>query len=263
MIHSGKKILSVIFAIFVLLNSVFTFNSEAASKKVTVYVVTSIKQDNEKADKFQYTSNGLLKKSKHAKYIYDGKLLKKQIGIGDNKNLYNRTYEYNSKGQVIKHSGPIPFDNEDGSIMTGYEEITYDNKGRISKTKNFEGWYDGSSKISYNKKNKVSKRKIRIVTEKDSHYDTYKYYYDKKGYLRKSIYHCQQMKSSSVTYYKNSYDKNGCVVKIKIKGSYDAVYKLTYKKLKVPASYKKVIEKQQMAIIPSAVSVGTFSSFGK
>ena len=55
MIHSRKKILSVIFVLFILLNSAFTVNNEAASKNVMFFVFSSFKKNNKSNDHYLYS----------------------------------------------------------------------------------------------------------------------------------------------------------------------------------------------------------------
>lgn len=266
MIHSRKKILSVIFVLFILLNSAFTVNTEAASKKVTVYVVTSIQKNTSSNDHYfyRYNEDGLLIQSKHLIYEYDGNKLKKQTNRYGKSVNSDRKYEYNSKGQLIKHSGPVDKIKNHSYVshVTGYYKFSYNGGGRIKKIKAYTGFCDEIATITYNSKKKISKISDTIYTDTERYTNTSKYYYDKKGYVRKLEYTSGDDNKKSVKIYKNTYDKNDCVVKIEVstKGYEKTdVYKLTYKKMKVPASYKKTIENQQMALIPTGVYLGYYN----
>lgn len=267
MIRSRKKILSVIFVLFILLNSTFSVNTEAASKKVTVYVVTEIQKNTSINDHqaFHYNDDGLLVRSDHIIYEYDGNKLKSQYNKSGRCIDCDRKYEYNSKGKLIKHSGPVLKikGNEWVGSTTGYYKFSYNGGGRIKKIKGYDGHGNVTATITYNSKNKISKVNELLVTDQGKNHYTSKYYYDKKGYVRKQVYSMSSNSENtkSEVNYKNTYDKNGCVVKIeaKTKGSSESdVYKLTYKKMKVPASYKKTIENQQMALIPTGVYLGYY-----
>lgn len=263
-----RKMISLFLVLLIILNVIPAQNVDAASKKVSVYVVKKIineKGDSSYIKEFTYTSKGLKKsmnyyykgstKETPTKYYYNGKKLKRVT------NNFDPSFKYNKKGQLIFVKHDIK---EDG--WTFDDSINYDKKNRISSVKkhsqNANQNNTNTWKYKYNKKNLVTKatcKTKKIINwgagESDQIYEystSKSCKYDKNGNLTKLIN--KQTNETIKTTYKNTYDSNGCVVKIVAKSNGDIkkqTYTITYEKIMVPKSYEKVIKEQQDYIIPS------------
>ncbi len=265
-----------IFLVFILLISLVASNEcDAASKKVTLYVVSEIKIENDSGTityKYSYNEHGLKAYKVHynerekyySKYTYSGKKIKKISGNESNFKKY--IFKYNKKGYPIFEKGI----DVEGWVFD--YTFSYDKKSRIKKIKyHAANDYTNNNidwKYSYNKKNQVTKIKgnqTKVIDYKKAPV-TYKsiisktYKYDKKGYISKITE--KNANNIATTTYKNTYDKNGCVTKVIKKsnsgpGSENTTYILSYKKITVSKTYEKLIKEQQNGLIPSGFSYDT------
>ena len=244
-----SKILSFILALCLVL-TVPTYNAEAASKKVTLYVVSRITTSDDLDLQYTYNSNGLLIKRKNTsslsqsmgtdiKLSYSGKKLVKFSGDTKQKLTFDKNgrlikkrdnllyiYFYNKKGQLKR------VEESNGFIFREYQ---YDKKGRLITEKQEEEIFDEATMM-------MVRTGKKIVVSKIS--------YNPKGYIKKI-----KMPQSNATYsYSYKFNKNGLPTKIKIKSSGSVIVsKITYKAITVPKSYVNVIKKQRHYILQPAL----------
>lgn len=272
--HIKKRTISFMLALLVLCTVAYPSSSEAASKKVSIYVVSKV-ISNEGNIEYTYNTNGLIKtcSRQNTKYYYKGKVLKKEVSsytqnTGDQKSVtkYDKkgnvisiqeinadgtiassskyTYKYNSKGNKVSEKRK-----QSGTVTT--IKYKYDKKGRLSKS--IGNPYTDS--YTYDKNNNIIKLLITATGHKASDFSrVYNYKYDKYGYvtaidIKESIDKASQTTSKN---YKYSRDKNGLITKCTIKvsgaeasGKSSITKKYKYKKITVPKSYEKTILKQQ------------------
>ena len=254
-----SKILSFILALCLVL-TVPTYNAEAASKKVTLYVVSRITTSDNLDLQYTYNSNGLLIKRKNTsslhqsmgtdiKLSYSGKKLVKVSGNTKQKLTFDKngrlikkranvlyTYSYNKKGQLKRVEEP------DGYV---YREYQYDKKGRLITEKQDEEIFDEASMM-------MVRTGKKIVVSKIS--------YNPKGYIKKIKK--PQSNGNLTNSYSYKFNKNGLPTKIKIKGSSSVkVFKITYKAITVPKSYVNVIKEQRHYILQPALDPYGFYGF--
>ncbi len=254
-----ERLMAAILSICILLSGfAIKIDTEAASKK-TIYVIKSVKyykfeeyykdkSENKKSvkdlkdsdftyyqtDTYSYNKKGLItvKNMDTAKttFKYKGsKLVSDKIGNQKGKYTYR-------KGKVSQYKQTY-----DGNFFL--RKYTYDSKGRLKSYKetmtNFEGF--GSFKYSYNKKNQVTKFSNKV-------FGTKKMSYNADGTLKKLIY------NKEIYNYDYKKDSNGnvtVVTRTRKSENETMITKrvITYKKVSVPASYVKTINKQQKYVM--------------
>ena len=246
-----KKTFNVIVALLMVLTMTFGTGipSFAASKKKTVYVISSItvkttNNYNKKTTKdtytFKYNKNGLIKKVNmkssdksaenvyYAKYTYKGKkITKAYIQQGDGA---PSKYKYSwKKGKITK-----------ADDKANYMSFTYNyENGRISE-------YRASASYTVSLKYDEQGRLIRNGKSV--------YEYDSNGFIA-------QNKEYSTSFTYTNTVKSGRVTKIKMKSNYNSgTITIKYKKLKVPSDYKKLVDKQKnYMLLTHCYKVSTYS----
>ena len=207
---------------------------DAAGKKVTVYVLSSI-ENNYGKETLKYNKSGLIVKR-------------------STNGTTSTVYKYDKKKRlkkVINKAAP-------GTIRHNTVTYSYDKKGRIKKM-NSVGSHTSNTytfTFSYDKKNRAKSAVLNI----DGHNSTYKYKYNKKNLITdvqstSSISHYQYDGCGNLIYdgthvYQNSYNKNKYLTKRYFTVSeddYEITYK--YKKIKVDKKYLKSIKKQQWSLL--------------
>lgn len=262
--NKSMKFFSVLLAVVIFISSlnINTVKVDAASKK-TIYVIKSVKyyrfeeyykdkSENKKSvkdlkdsdftyyqtDTYSYNKKGLITVHNHKSDMDTEKTTFKYKGsklvsdkIGNQKGKY--TYR---KGKVSQYKQTY-----DGNFFL--RKYTYDSKGRLKSYKetmtNFEGF--GSFKYSYNKKNQVTKFSNKA-------FGTKKMSYNADGTLKKLIY------NKEIYNYDYEKDSNGnvtVVTRTRESENETMITKrvITYKKVSVPASYVKTINKQQKYVM--------------
>ena len=245
-----KKALAVNLAACVMF-SVFstTMNSEAASGKTTVYVVSKIseKGDTDSYLEFKYNSKGLLVETRHPNPSYS------ENGSGTvdsiNKFSYNKAnkikkIEYIAgydatkdvtvikykKGNVVSKKTKTAPDGKKYKALNSVKSFKYDSDDKLKSTSAFSYTYD-------------KKGRIKAITSSTDAKTKRTYSYDKKGYVKSylDISNNPEGVSKKTVKFKNSY-KSGRLVKRNN-------YKISYKKISIPKSSKELVEKQQRSII--------------
>ena len=261
-----KKVLAVILAAGIMVSSFSTtIDSEAASKKQTVYVVTKIEYSGKhKAGgvpinvfprrTFEYNKNGLVEKI-HApqlavkdsyadvrvEYFYKGEKVVKVNDVG----LYTdfnftfkliRNKKGNITGRMVRYNWIT--NPKTGKVVAFKKDkydspYKYDASNRIISGGEVEGNWGVIGQYTYDKKG-------RIKTYKRNKTIASKYSYDKKGYVNKIN------KDGKKTVLKNTY-KNGRLTKRVVVGGRTS--KIYYKKITVPEKYVELIQKQQRNLV--------------
>jgi len=228
--------------------------AQAASKK-SVYVVKSITTKTAYGSiktTHSYNSKGLLTKRKGddktlQKYKYKGKKLMTFWADGGNGAPTNLSYKYKN-GKLKSNT----------DTLNGIShKFKLNSKGKVKKmTTAWSSTSSSSTTYKYNGKGYLKSYKYstwKNIAEK--------YSYDSKGNVKKSTSYMNDNPSqSTVTTYKNTY-KSGRLVKVVKKDEYGnkTTAKITYKKIKVPSSYKKLVKKQQKNILQMYASgVGAY-----
>ncbi len=223
-----------------------------AGSKTSVYVVTKAvyKSGDYKTTLTYSYKNGLITKvaGKHVsdadtftttnKFTYNSKnALTKQAYTYNGKPSYKVTFTTNSKGWVtkksVKYEGSqahkTKYTYKSGKLVKEVDDYstrnyTYDSKGRL--------------------KSAVYKNENGEALYKDS------YAYDKHGIIKKAVDKELKTGNTYTMTYKNTY-KNGRLAKkvSKYNGKYSETVTLTYKKVSVPKSVKKMVEAQQLYTI--------------
>ena len=256
--HSVKtKIVCLITVLCLFISlSVSYIQSEAASDKVTVYVVTKItasgkwKNDaNQKAVKeskkfeYSYNKNGLVDTSseseKHSDYesyitskcFYKGKYIVKG----------NVSSDITQSGKNTSSKMTITYSRNKNNVLT---KMTYKENGKKSTDK---------FKIKRNSKKQITFVSCKNSDFKINNYSSYEY--DSKERISK--YNDAEIKYDSHGYaksvgsdkIKNSY-KSGRLTKRVLTSEFRTqTYKIQYKKISIPKKYKDAVERQQRYII--------------
>lgn len=265
-----ERLMAAILSICILLSGfAIKIDTEAASAKVTVYVVTKItsKKDTNLLIKFNYNKNGLVSKSSNKYFINEYSYKKKQVSNIIQKQK-DSTYEAefkvsrDKKGR-IKEIGTRAKNPSEGVLdwdenyKKEYYSFKYNKKNKwTSYREQTNGVFTDEYKYDSKGKTQSWIRKNYMGGDGPAWVSTYEYTYDKKGYVN-SVYHKNHSNigydseetTEETTTLKNTY-KKGRLVKRND-------YKITYKKIKVPKANKKAIEKQQRTIIES--NTGAFS----
>ena len=244
---SCRSFLQVLIGVLVAAVIAISLPIQAKAKSVTMYVIASTKtkmsSGYSEAAKYTYKSTGLLAKRTYGKktldkFTYVGKRMKTHWKDGGEGTPSNYKYTYKS-GKLVKsydsvNRSTIKFalnksrkvrkirNRSQGGSTSYTTSYSYDSKGRLSSYK-YGTWSNTTARYSYDSKGNIAK-----ATEfwNDNPYDMH------------------------VTTYKNTY-KNGRLVKVvktDANGTKTTVT-ITYKKVKVPASYKTVVKKQQASAI--------------
>ena len=250
-----KKLISILLTLSLLTAFIPSVNADAASGKTTVYVISKIttkktydkKRNGEKT--FTYSKNGLVTNCKSGsdkkgiKFFYKGKKLVKAKN-----STMTYKFKYDNKGHASLDMKSLKGE------LCGVE---FDEKNRVLYNLDFPGMH-----FFYNNKGQITKKYMAVVTGEKSPKEAIDeasiietLSYDSKGYATKKV--CKYPNDSIITKFKNTY-KSGRLKKVKVIyynkdgkiNKFNCVEEtITYKKITVPKSYKKRIEKQQRNII--------------
>ena len=230
-----KKVLSLLLTLAIIISLVPAHKVEAKSKMITMYVIS------EGSARYEYNKNGLVAKeirgnSISATYKYKGSRLIEMEEYG-----HKTKISYNKKKRLVKI---VYWWGEKDSFSQKYY---YNKKGKITKCVHDDGSY---TKYTYGKR----KEEQTTYSKAGKATGGSKFYYDSHGYYKTvvnnpgenvNIVNCGRFT------FKNKYNKKGCVIqrteKTEMPSTFITGY--TYKKIRVPASYKKAIIKQQKSII--------------
>ena len=212
----------------------------ADAKSVTMYVIASTNAKRSsgpsEVSKYSYTSNGLLAKRTSGnktldRFTYVGKRMATHWKDGGDGMPSNLKFTYKN-GKLVKSYDTINRNTAKFALNKkkkvtkirrsyGSTSYNYDGKGRVSSYK-YDNWSITASHIAYDKKGNVIK--------------TTNYWNDDPTDVH-------------ITTHKNTY-KSGRLVKVVAKTTnYKSTVTIKYKKIKVPASYKTAVKRQQASIL--------------
>lgn len=240
----------------------------AAKKKVTVVKSMKITFDSNvtykdlKKNTIKY-KNGFITKYKDTEGTYTlsydknykVKKLKAKMN-GKQARFYNYTQTYTWKNnkmiQIVQKSGDVTntFNNTYNGNKIVKSDLTWSYKGDTEKS---------SCTYTY-KKNHISKS---VLTQEDGTKLSAKYKFDKKGNVIQGDVKAGKTANSTtlahITYGKNKLPSQiqATFISYESQQAYTAVYKFTYKTIKVPKKYVKAVKEQQWKLLndPSANDV--------
>ena len=224
--------------------------SVLAAGKKSVYVLTSF-SNGVSTTKLTYNRNGLLSKAtipsasfglpaQKLTASYTAKGLLKKVSISDYNLKHTHTFSYKS-GKIAKHKWVTAYTSGGKDTLT----TTYKWKGKTftATTKNSGGTVSDTAKGKLNSK----KRLVSIQNQPTGDYAGSKitYKYDAKGFL-KSVSNTFELNTETVKV-KNTVKKGRLTKTVKSTDPTACTFK--YKKIKVPATYAKLVQAQQSYLV--------------
>lgn len=240
--------------------------AEAASRKVTVYVISTYG----KLD-INYSSKGLIKsvvnKNKlvphmQLDYSYNGKKIKQVKwtvrSTSKNGTVYDMNYDYFMPEKTLysyDKKNRIKEIKDMGGQIPQIKTYKYDSKNRI-KSIAVDRYYlnnpgkDETYNFDYSKKNSIIVASKFVRSKDDNSEKKEKHVYDSNGNIKSIIMLEGNNKGKQITY-KNVYDKNKRLKKVTVKdiNGDKSSYTIKYKKIVVNKDYEDVINQQQKSII--------------
>ena len=239
--------------------SLVTSAAKAASKTVTLPVITRVKIDTPYGtvtEALSYKTNGLVKsiKTDDDNTYYD------------NHQVYTYKFTYTKKNKLKS----MQYIQNDSGATTNYS-FTRDKKGRVVKCASDNVWNDVDTfehTYKYNKKSQLKTYTYHQL-QGNSETNTKKYTYDKNGNVktlgtngsdntyssdrRGSITKMMNSSGTTLISCKNTYKSNKLVKRVAKRFYGDDAktytYKISYKKMKVPATLARMVKAQQYAIV--------------